>query len=62
MAYERNGQTYIKNSQGKEFVYYENLDEVRSVLQNKFPNMSKESMYKELLKPYQQQIVQSSNF
>ena len=54
---ERDGQKFVINSQGKEFVYYENLEEVRKVLRRRFPGMSKDSMYKELLKPYRHQIV-----
>ncbi|CAI2366042.1 unnamed protein product [Moneuplotes crassus] len=54
---ERHGVKYVKNSQGREFVYYENLEQVRNILKYQFPGMTKDSMYKELLRPYRHKVV-----
>ena len=47
----------VKNSQGKEFIYYQSLDEVKKVMGRKFPNMPRDQMYKELLRPYKYRTV-----
>jgi hypothetical protein len=54
----QNALKLVKNAEGKEFVYYENLEEVRNALSKKFPSMSKHQMYRELLKPYKHAISQ----
>lgn len=46
----------VTNPQGKEFIYYENLAQVRRCLGRIHPQMSKQQMYKELLKPYKHHI------
>jgi hypothetical protein len=51
-----NGNKYVRNHEGVEFVYYENLEEVRNTLKSKFPGMGKNKMYKELLQPYKHKI------
>jgi hypothetical protein len=51
-----NGNKYVRNHKGVEFVYYENLEEVRNTLKSKFPGMGKNKMYKELLQPYKHKI------
>lgn len=47
----------ISNSDGKEFVYFENLEDVKKVLSQKYPSMNKNDMYKELLKPYKYHVT-----
>ena len=54
---EREGNKYVLNKLGQEFIYYENLEEVRRVLRSRHPGMSKSTMYKELLRPYLHQII-----
>lgn len=49
----------VQNIEGKEFEYYENLEEVKQVMSKKHPSMSKQQMYKELLKPYKHRIQKS---
>lgn len=57
----REGVKYVKNSQGVEFVYYENLEEVRRILKKQFPSMNKAEMYKELLRPYRYSVVNADD-
>lgn len=47
----------ISNCEGKEFVYFENLEDVKKVLSQKYPSMNKNDMYKELLKPYKYHVT-----
>lgn len=54
---EKNGHKYVQNKFGEEFVYYENLEEVRRVLRSRHPGMSKSTMYRELLQPYRHRVI-----
>ena len=51
-----NGIKMVRNNQGKQFAYFENLEEVRKDFSKRYPNMTKHQMYRELLKPYKHSI------
>lgn len=53
-----NGIKTVINDEGKKFIYYENLEDVRRSLGQKYPNMSKTQMYRELLKPYKHKVIE----